>query len=169
MELDFEIDKITESIEDAKTGENLATIVEPVNEADLKGINKKNEWLFDWKLEFSNPVRQVCKLIVENEPNTIHGLVSFTKHEDHLLMNLIENASFNIGEDKKYFGVAANLIAYVCKMSMEYGFSGIIAFEPKTALISHYEKTLGAVQISSGRMAIFEKNAKILINRYFPK
>jgi len=36
MELDFEIDKITESIENAETGESLNTLVLPVTQADLK-------------------------------------------------------------------------------------------------------------------------------------
>jgi len=40
MELDFEVDKITESIEDAKTGEALDTLVLPVTKADLKEITK---------------------------------------------------------------------------------------------------------------------------------
>jgi len=39
---------------------------------------------------------------------------------------------------------------------------------PKTALIEHYQKTLGAVMISKRRMAIFEKDAKVLLDKYFP-
>ena len=49
MELDFEIDKITESIENADTGESLDTLVLPLTQADLKQVTKKNGWLFDWK------------------------------------------------------------------------------------------------------------------------
>jgi hypothetical protein len=60
MELDFEIDKITESIENAETGEALKTLVLPVTEADLKGITKKAGWLFNWKFELAQPERQVC-------------------------------------------------------------------------------------------------------------
>jgi hypothetical protein len=55
MELDFEIDKITESIENAETGETLDTLVLPVMQTDLKQVTKKNGWLFDWKLELSKP------------------------------------------------------------------------------------------------------------------
>ena len=47
MELDFEIDKITESIENAKTGETFNTLVLPVKKADLEEVTKKNGWLFD--------------------------------------------------------------------------------------------------------------------------
>jgi len=51
----------------------------------------------------------------------------------------------------------------------ELGFNGVIAFEPKTALIPHYQKTLGAVQISERKMAIFEKDAQVLLDKYFPE
>jgi len=169
MELAFEIDKITESIENAETGEVLKTLVVPVTEADLHSIHKKAGWLFDWKSEFLQPERQVCKLITEGEPNAIQGLVSFEKDEGFMYMSLIESSPFNLGKGKKYLGVAANLVAYVCKLSMEHGFGGVISFDSKTALISHYEKTLGAVRVSGSGMVIFEKDAKILIDKYFPE
>jgi len=169
MELAFEIDKITESIENADTGETLDTLVLPVTEADLKQITKKNGWLFDWKLEFSKPEHQVYKLITEKEPETIHGLLSLERKEGFVLMNLIESSPFNIGKGKKYLGVCGNLTAYGCKLSKEYGFGGVIAFDPKTALIPHYQKTLGAVLINDRRMAIFEKDAQVLLNKYFPE
>jgi hypothetical protein len=167
MELNFEIDKITESIENVTTGEALETLVLPVDEADLKGISKKAGWLFDWKFEFTQPERKVCKLVTEREPGIIQGLVSFEKKKGYMLMPLIESSSFNRGKDKKYFGVAPNLVAYVCKVSMEYGFDGVISFDSKTALISHYEKTLGAVHLGGNKMAIYEESAKNLIDKYF--
>jgi len=169
MELDFEVDKITESIENAETGEVFDTLVLPVTKTDLEEVTKKNGWLFDWKLEFFKPEHSVFKLIARKEPQTIQGLVSLEKLKDHVYMNLVENAPFNIGKGKKYLGVCGNLTAYGCKLSMEYGFDGVIAFEPKTALIPHYEKTLGAVLISERRMAIFEKDAKVLLDKYFPE
>ena len=61
------------------------------------------------------------------------------------------------------------MTAYGCKLSKEAGFNGVVAFEPKTALIPHYEKTLGAVLISERRMAIFEKDAQVLLDKYFPE
>jgi len=169
MELDFEIDKITESIENADTGETLNTLVLPVTKADVEVVTKKNGWLFDWKLEFSKPQRQVYKLVAEQEPQTIQGLVSLEKKEGFILMNLIESSPFNIGKEKKYLGVCGNLTAYGCKLSKEYGFNGVIAFDPKTALIPHYQKTLGAVLINDRRMTIFEKDAQVLLNKYFPE
>ena len=87
--------------------------------------------------------------------------------EDHVFMHLIESAPYNIGKGKKYLGVCGNLTAYGCKLSMEYGFGGVVAFISKTALIPHYEKTLGAVHLGGNRMAIFEPNARDLIDNYF--
>jgi hypothetical protein len=169
MELDFEIDKITESIENAETGETLDTLVLPVTKADLEEITKRNGWLFDWKLEFSGSEKQVYKLVAEQEPQTIHGMVSLEKRLKYIFMHLIENAPCNIGKDKKYLGVCGNLTAYGCKLSKELGFNGVIAFDPKTALIPHYQKTLGAVLISERRMAIFEEDAQVLLDKYFPE
>ena len=167
MELDFEIDKITESIENARTGEVYKTLVLPVTQADLKEVSKKNGWLFDWKFEFSESGHQMYKLVTEKEPQNIQGLLSLEKKEDHVLMHLIESAPFNRGKSKKYLGVAGNLTAYGCKLSEEHGFDGVISFDSKTALISHYEKTLGAVHLGGNKMAIFEENAQILIDHYF--
>ena len=84
-------------------------------------------------------------------------------------MHLIESAPFNIGKKKKYLGVCGNLTAYGCKTSKESGFDGVIAFEPKTALIPHYAKTLGAVLIGERKMAIFEEDAQVLLDKYFPE
>ena len=169
MKLDFEIDKITESIENSQTGEVYKTLVLPINMSDLQGINKKNNWLFDWKLEFSQHEHKIYKLVIEIEPNNIQGLISLEKDKGFILMNLLENAPFNIGKNKKYFWVACNLVAYGCKLSKECGFDGVLAFDSKTNLISHYENTLGAVKLGGSRMAIIEERANFLISKYFPE
>ena len=90
------------------------------------------------------------KLVTEKEPQTVQGLVSLEKREDHVLMHLIENAPFNRGKGKKYLGVCGNLTAFGCKLSKDYGFDGVIAFNAKTALIPHYEKTLKMVYSQHG-------------------
>ena len=96
-------------------------------------------------------------------------MVSLEKMEDHVFMHLVENAPYNIGKGKKYIGVCGNLTAFGCKMSKVYGFDGVIGFKAKTALIPHYEKTLGAVHLGGNRMAIFEEPAKDLLDKYFPE
>ena len=76
---------------------------------------------------------------------------------------------FNRNKNKMYLGVAGNLVAFACKLSLELGFEGYIAFNAKTSLIKHYELTLGAVNTNGQRMIINPKESLILINKYFPK
>ena len=155
--------------EDAQTGEVYKTLVMPVTQADLKEVTKKNGWNFDWKSEYLQSGHELYKLVTVNEPDIIHGLLSLEKRVKHIFMHLIESAPSNIGKKKKYIGVCGNLTAYGCKLSKELGFDGVISFDPKTALIPHYEKTLGAVLINERRMAIFEEDAQVLLDKYFPE
>jgi hypothetical protein len=168
MLLDFEIDKLTNSLEDASTGNIFPTEILPLERADLKFISKKSGWKFNWKAEFIAVEKQIFKLVLQKEPKIIQGLICFEKKSDHVFMPLIETAPHNLGKTKKYFGVAGNLVAFGCKLSFESGFEGYIAFESKTKLIGHYEKTLGAKLLFGQHMEL-DTNASIkLINCYFP-
>ena len=62
--LDFIIDKLTNSIENVFTGDQFQTEVSILNLNDLKVISKKKEWLFDWKIEIKDPLREVYKLTI---------------------------------------------------------------------------------------------------------
>ena len=169
MQLDFEIDKLTHSLEDASTGCILFTEVLPLEKADLKVISKKLGWKFNWKTEFIATEKKVFKLVLQKEPKVIQGLICFEKKSDHIFMSLIETAPHNLGKTKKYFGVAGNLVAFGCKLSFESGFEGYLAFESKTKLIGHYEKTLGAKLLFGQHMEL-DTNASVkLINCYFPE
>jgi len=169
MPFDFEIDKLTHSLEDAASGDILLTEVLPLEKADLKDISKKSGWKFNWNTEFITPEKQVFKLILQKEPKIIQGLICLEKKNDHIFMPLIETAPHNFGKTKKYLGVAANLVAFICKLSFENGFDGYVAFESKTKLIGHYSKTLGA-KLLFGQQMELDSNASIkLINRYFPE
>jgi len=58
--LDFEVDKLTRSIENVKTGDSFATAVSLLLKDDLKYVNKKNGWKFNWKDEgFDRSLYQV--------------------------------------------------------------------------------------------------------------
>lgn len=81
-------------------------------------------------------------------------------------MNLIENASFNLGSSKLYHGVAGSLIAFACQLAFEHGFEGYVLFESKTRLISHYQQTVGAKVLYGNKLYIETREAKILINTY---
>lgn len=82
-------------------------------------------------------------------------------------MHLLENANFNIGKDKMYYGVAGNLVAFACKVAFEKGYDGYLAFDAKTELIEHYVKTLKATHFRGKRMFIETEAANFLVSKYF--
>ena len=165
--LDFVIDKLTNSIQNTISGDSLPTEVARLTNKDVKLITKKNGWNFNWKKELDNHAKEVYKLTVQNNPDIIQGLLSITIEADHIFMDLLESAPFNIGKNKLYEGVAGNLVAYACKISYQHGFEGYIAFTAKTKLIEHYENTLGAYHFSKQRMILPSTSAKVLIEKYF--
>lgn len=163
---DTEIDKLTNSIESAGTGEVFDTIVIRLTTQDEKQIKKK-DWQFDWKREIEDPNRETYKLATVNNPIIIQGLLSIQDKGDHIFMHLIESARFNKGQQKAYLGVPGNLVAYACQASLERGYEGFISFISKTALKKHYQQTLGAKILYGDTMIIDSPDALKLINRYF--
>lgn len=160
------VDGITRSIEDAVTEIRFETDVVRIVSADLKSVLKKNGWLFNWKLEWANPEREVYKLVIRGEQN-VQGLISLHWDVKFIEMDLIEVAPHNFGREKRYIGVAGNLVAFVCKMSYEAGFEGCVGFAAKTRLIQHYRDSLGAELIYKNRMSISGKSAEKLVNSYY--
>jgi hypothetical protein len=165
--LDFEIDRLTNSIQNTISGDSFPTEVSRLTKIDLKQVTKKNGWSFNWKTELDDNAKEVYKLTITNNPNIIQGLLSLSIENDHVFMNLVESAPFNIGKNKLYEGAAGNLVAYACKVSFQKGFDGFVAFDAKTKLIQHYEKTLGAYHFRGQRMIIPTQSAQILIDKYF--
>lgn len=167
IEQDFIIDRLTNSILNTVSGDSFQTEVIRLSKTDLKNVTKIKGWNFNWKSEFDDIKKEVYKLTILNNSNIIQGLLSLTIEQDHVFMNLLESASFNIGRNKIYEGVAGNLVAYACKISFQRGFDGYVAFTAKTKLIDHYEKTLGAYHFKNQRMIIETQPAKILVEKYF--
>lgn len=167
FQLDFVIDKLTNSIQNTISGDSFATEVLRLTNSDLKQITKTNGWNFNWKSELRDNSKDLFKLTITNNPNIIQGLLSISIEQDHVYMHLLENASFNIGKNKLYEGVPGNLVAHACKVSFQQGHNGFVAFTAKTRLIEHYEKTLGAYTIGGHRMIIATDAAKILVDKYF--
>jgi hypothetical protein len=166
--LDFIVDKLTNSIENVITGDSFATDISLISGADLKSVIKKNDWQFDWKLEFKQPQRDVYKLTIVNNQSVIQGLISLEIKFDHVYMHLVESAPFNKGKSKVYVGVPGNLVAFACKLSFQRGHDGNVSFISKTQLIRHYTDSLGAVHVG-GRIMIIDTIAALkLINKYFP-
>ena len=165
--LGFIIDKLSNSIQNTISGDSFQTEISRLTTKDLKQVTKKNSWNFDWKYELADNAKEIYKLTIVNNAEIIQGILSLSIESDHILINLLESAPFNIGKKKLYEGVAGNLVAYACKISFQYGFEGYVAFIAKTALIKHYEKVLGANHVGGQRMIISTKAANILVQRYF--
>ena len=166
--LDFEVDKLTNSIENVISGDCFSTDITLVTNSELKVVIKKNNWQFDWKLEFKQPERDIYKLTIVNNQTVIQGLISLEIKSDHVYMHLVESAPFNKGKSKVYAGVPGNLVAFACKLSFQRGHEGNVSFFSKTQLVKHYIDTLGAIHVG-GRIMIIETIAALkLINKYFP-
>jgi len=166
-EIDFLIDKLTNSIENVTTGDSFQTVVSLLTKSDLKAISRKNDWEFDWKSEFKQPEREIYKLTIAGNTSIIQGLMSIEIKSDHVYLHLVENAPFNKGNSKVYAGVPGNLVAFACRLSFQRGHEGNVSFLSKSQLIDHYERTLGAFHFG-GRIMIIETRAALkLIATYF--
>ncbi len=163
----FIVDKLTNSIRNTISGDSFQTEISTLKKSDLKTVTKKGGWNFIWRKEFNHLMKEVYKLTIINNPGIIQGLLSITIESDHVFMNLLESAPFNIGKSKLYEGVAGNLVAYACKVSFQKGYEGFVAFTAKTNLIKHYEKMLGAFHFKNGRMIIPTESARKLVEMYF--
>ena len=164
IQLDFEIDKLTNSIENAISGEVFDTHISQISET--RKI-KKSDWVFEWHSEIKSNSKSVYSLTTLNNQKIIQGLISITDKGDHIFMDLIESAKFNKGKSKFNKGVAGNLVAFACKTSFEKGYEGVVSFIAKTQLINHYTETLGAKLFIGNRMFIDTKEAQILTSNYF--
>lgn len=165
--LDFIVDRLTNSIQNTVSGDSFQTEVLRLTTKDLKHITKKNGWNFDWKAELADNTKEIYKLTIVNNSEIVQGLLSLTIESDHIFMDLLESAPYNLGKNKMYEGVAGNLVAYACKLSFQRGFDGYLAFTAKTKLIDHYVKTLGAYHFNGHRMIINSESSKFLVEKYF--
>jgi hypothetical protein len=158
----------TGSIQHSPTGELFGSSISCFESTKRQQI-KAVDWLFDWHSELCRKDRQVFKIELLQEPGNVQGLVSLTDKSDHIFMHLIENASWNKGKNKLYCGVAGNLVACACKLSFDLKYDGIVSFVPKTQLVDHYQKTLGAKLFGPNRMFIDTREAATLIKHYLIK
>jgi hypothetical protein len=163
----FIVDSLTNSIRNTISGDSFETEVSKFTKPDSKQTIKKNGWGFNWSIELNDLKKEVYKLTIVNNLDVVQGLISITYEADHIFMNLVESAPFNIGKNKLYEGVPGNLVAYACKLSFQKGFDGFVGFTAKTKLIQHYEETLGAYHFGGHRMIISTKPAKFLVDKYF--
>jgi len=86
--LDFEVDKLTDSIINRISGDSFETQILRFRKPDIKETTKSKGWKFNWKLELADIVKDVYKLTIIQNPKIIQGLVSLSIESDHI------NASF---------------------------------------------------------------------------
>ena len=166
--IDVWVDKMTNSIVNTISGDSLPTEVIEVTTRDLKLVTKSRGWNFNWKGELKKEGIFIYKLVILGNENIIQGLISLEDRGDHIFVNIVENAPFNIGKNKVYEGVPGNLFAYACRLSWDNGNQGLVSFVSKSKLVDHYEKSLGAIHIGGFKMVIFPKPAFQLIKQYYP-
>jgi hypothetical protein len=163
--IDIEIDKLTNSIEEAATGKSLATRVGRVLPEDK--LIRASDWRFDWMKEMRQPGHEVYALTAEPHYGIPQGLISIEDKGDHIHMHLLESARFNQGRGKLFLGVPPNLVAHACRISFKRGYGGVVAFVAKTKLRQHYIDTLGAEVLRGDRLFIGPQRAIELVERYF--
>jgi hypothetical protein len=66
IELEFIIDRLTNSIPNTISGDSFETEVHRLRITDLKQITRKNGWNFNWKEELANNKNEVFKLTITN-------------------------------------------------------------------------------------------------------
>lgn len=166
----MEIDKLSNSIENVRTGEVFDTAVMQLFASDRR--LKKEDWRFNWKLEFAERSREVHALTTIADASIIQGLISLEDKGDHVFVHLIESARFNQGRNKVYQGVprcGPEPVRICLPSCIDLNRGGVVSFVSKTALKDHYAATLGATNLFGDAMVIGPKQAQELVDRYFSK
>ena len=165
--LNVTIDKFTPCLENAKTGELVATSYTLIDTAELK---KLRGWKFDWTHPSLNGA-EIYKLTLK-DGDEIQGLVALTEFDKDraVYVNIAESAPENIGQNKQYNGVGGHLFAIAARRSVDLGYGGFMFMDAKNLeLVEHYQKTLGATLLGRPhpyRMFVDEDAAKKLLEVY---
>ena len=72
--LEFEVDKLTNSIENVKSGDTFPTEISLLTRVEVRGLTKKNGWQFNWISELKIPSREVYKLTITTIQISYKGL-----------------------------------------------------------------------------------------------
>ena len=171
MEIDIEIDSLTDCLIERSSGEKLDTeyrlVAKTITKEEAQEL--KNEgWKFDWSI----PHKDDCEIyaLTLKGSDQIEGLIALKHFRTYLFtfVELVEAAPHNYGHNGKYIGVGAHLFAIACKLSWDVGNEGYVQFVAKSALVEHYKKTLKAQNIDAQKMFIDSQASLELINKYFP-
>lgn len=165
MEVNILIDKLTDCLVDRSTEEIVET--EYIKRASkIKKIDYSG-WKFNWSTTEKNGY-DIYELFVKGNPN-VQGRISLKIDGGVANVDIVETAPHNFGHNGKYEGVGGHLFAIACKISLENGCDGVVAFDSKSDLVEYYKKELNAIEIYPRRMVIFEEAAQILLDKYIRK
>jgi hypothetical protein len=124
------------NIVEKSTGKFFPIVIKPVESVDFKSLERKR-YYFDWKSEQYEEVYKLCKAGSDD----ILGLISFERipEEWRIHIRLLTVSRENKGKDKKYDGIAGNLIAFAAKTAVrEYGELACVSLRPKSQIAQHY-------------------------------
>lgn len=130
--LDFEVDKLTNSIENAISGEVFETLVIQINDSKLI---KRTDWAFDWQGEIKDKNKTVYGLATISNPNIIQGIISITDKGDHVFMDLIESAKFNKGKKSCIKALPAILLHLFVKHPLKKVMTALYLLLPRHNLL----------------------------------
>lgn len=126
-------------IEEVGTGIGRSILIGKAENGDFKLLTKKR-FSFSWNA-FRN-LATVYKLQIKGEEDILGviGLIDWPG-EKRIEIKLLASSVENIGNGKRYNGIAGCLIAFACRQAVSrYGAEACVSLVPKTELIEHYMK-----------------------------
>lgn len=126
-------------IEEVGTGIRRSILIGKAENGDFKLLTKKR-FSFSWNA-FRN-LATVYKLQIKGEEDILGviGLIDWPG-EKRIEIKLLASSVENIGNGKRYNGIAGCLIAFACRQAVSrYGAEACVSLVPKTELIEHYIK-----------------------------
>lgn len=165
MKIDIIIDKLTNCLNERISGKVVNTNYKKRN-SKVSRTETKN-WKFDWTIADKDDY-DVYELFVDGS-DIVQGRIALKIDGGVADVKLVESAPHNFGNKGKYEGVGGHLFAIACKISLEAGCDGVVAFTSKTGLINYYQEKIGAEVFQGQRMIIWEVNANKLMEQCFGK
>ncbi|OMF12101.1 hypothetical protein BK131_19025 [Paenibacillus amylolyticus] len=139
-----------------------------VNEARaLK--NQGWEQAFDWSLYIGSqhPATPYKLLVVGN--NNIQGAIAYQIKDDHIFVDLLENAPFNRYNhpNREFVNSTDLLLGEACLQSFLHKKDGFVSFIPKSKLYPYYTQRFNAKRGGLGLMYLDTVAALRLIELYY--
>jgi hypothetical protein len=136
---------------------------------DMRSIT--DGWHFNWRKQFQLPNSRAFKIIVNDYPDRIEGLMIFQMlNKEEPFMAYLEAAPHNRGQSKELDYVAGCLIAKACQLSTMEGkgyFQGFLSFRcMDEEVISVYHHKYGAYRVDETYMFIDPETGNELVERY---